>query len=171
MIKWKNKSTILETAETAYMEPPCCGKPITQEQRASMLQWGVWLKDGETLDAQGNKRGRGVRSMIASFWLFGVAAAFTNWTKLTVSYLNALAQFEKTGSEEELEEGFQYRLCRTVHPEVRRVGTATGSAEGASREAALPQDRGSRAHRSPEHDRFGNPSSCPGWGAFPDRLR
>ncbi len=111
MIKWKTKRTVLETAETAYMEPPCCGKPITQQQRFDMLQWGVWLKDGETLDSEGNKCGEGVRSSMASFWLFGVAAAFTNWTNLTVSYLNALDQFEKTGSEEELKKFFNTDLA------------------------------------------------------------
>ena len=34
--------------------------------------------------------------------MFGVAAAFTSWQNLVVSYLNALNQFEKTGSEDEL---------------------------------------------------------------------
>jgi phage terminase large subunit GpA-like protein len=101
-IEWDSRPNILESAETARLVAPCCGYKIKQDERAEMQRWGTWLKDGEGIDANGRIAGEGIRSPTASFWLNGVAAAFTNWTNLVTTYLTALQQFQRTGSEDEL---------------------------------------------------------------------
>ena len=121
MIEWDTRATVLESAETARMRCPACGGAILQVQRAGMQAWGVWLRDGQSIGEDGRVRGRGERSAMASFWLSGVAAAFTNWTNLVVSFLNAQASFEKTGSEEELKKFFNTDLAEPFVPKAAEV--------------------------------------------------
>ena len=122
MIQWETKATILESGETAHMVAPCCGYRIKQDERFYMNTWGIWLRDGESIDPEtGRKVGRGVRSTIASFWMFGVAAAFTTWTNLVVIYLNAVESFEKTGSEEELKKFFNTNIAEPYKPKAVEV--------------------------------------------------
>lgn len=105
-LKYKNKKSVLATAETVYMECPYCIAPIQPSQRQNMQEWGTWLKDGESIDERGMIVGTPLRSTIASFWMNGVAAAFITWQQLVVNYLNAYADYEKTGSEESLSKFF-----------------------------------------------------------------
>jgi phage terminase large subunit GpA-like protein len=101
-LQWQDKGAILQSAETVVMICPVNGCVIEQNRRQEMQQWGVWLRDGESIDEEGRIAGEGVRSMIASFWLNGVAAAFSTWTTLVVNYLNAMQEYERTGSEDSL---------------------------------------------------------------------
>ncbi len=117
MLKWQSKATHLDSAETVIMEAPCCSYKIKPDQRQGMQEFGTWLKDGESIDPITNRKvGKGVRSDMASFWMFGVAAAFTTWKQLVMTYLNAMAQFEKTGSEEELKKFFNTDLAEPYKP-------------------------------------------------------
>lgn len=100
----------LEVAETARMECPACSYMIHPDERYEMNNWGIWLKDGEALDRFGKRFGRGVHSMIASFWLRGVAAAFVTWKKLVFMYLNAIEEYERTGTEESLKKFYNNDL-------------------------------------------------------------
>ena len=120
-MSWDTKATILESAETARLDCPACGIQIAQSERPGMQRWGVWLRDGQSIAEDGRIRGEGVRSTIASFWLNGIAAAFTTWTNLVVSYLNALAQYEKTGSEEELKKFWNTDLGEPYLPKSAEV--------------------------------------------------
>lgn len=102
-LKWKSLPNILDTADTVWMECPCCKGKILPNDRAEMQEWGVWVKDGQWIDKNtGKLMGEGVRSKIASFWLKGVAAKFTSWSQLVATYLEAQKSFERTGSEEAL---------------------------------------------------------------------
>ena len=107
---WEDKGSVLESAETARLVCPSCGDPILPEQRQNMQEWGVWLKEGQFIDERGCIVGKGVRSTIASFWLNGIAAAFTTWKNLVVSFLNAQDDFERTGSETALAKFFNTDL-------------------------------------------------------------
>lgn len=101
-LNWQDKGTVMESAETVRMVCPVNGCIIHPDFRRDMQQWGVWLRDGQGIDKEGRIVGEGVRSNVASFWLNGVAAAFSTWTTLVVNYLNAMQEYERTGSEDSL---------------------------------------------------------------------
>lgn len=103
-LEWEKKDgwTNLETAETVFMRCPHCGNPIHFDDRKEMQQWGMWVPEGMEVDMTGRLIGRRPRTKFASFWLRGVAATFVTWTTLIVTYLDALDEYERTGSEEAL---------------------------------------------------------------------
>ena len=113
---WEDKGSVLESAETARLVCPSCGDPILPEQRQNMQEWGVWLKEGQSIDDRGLTVGKAVRATIASFWLNGIAAAFTTWKNLVVSFLNAQQEFERTGSETALAKFFNTDLGQPYIP-------------------------------------------------------
>jgi phage terminase large subunit GpA-like protein len=92
----------MEAAQQVVMECPSCGFPIPPEMKHELNQGGKWIKEGQTWEADGSVSGTPRRSDIASFWLKGVAAAFISWPELVLKYLNALDEYERTGSEEAL---------------------------------------------------------------------
>jgi phage terminase large subunit GpA-like protein len=102
--------TNLERAETVRMQCPHCDHKIHPDEREEMQQWGVWVKDGQGVDKAGRVFGPKPRTLIASFWLKGVAAAFTSWKKLVALYLDACDDFERTGSEESLRKFYNNNL-------------------------------------------------------------
>jgi phage terminase large subunit GpA-like protein len=93
----------------AVMLCPSCGGRITFDDRQYMLEIGVWLRDGEYI-RDGQIQGEGRHSRIASFWLNGVAASFISWAKLVSIYLDATADYEKTGSQEALKKFYNNDL-------------------------------------------------------------
>lgn len=97
----KKGMTNLERAETVRMVCPCCGAEIHPDDRIEMQQWGMWVPDNCHV-VDGMLKGERPRSQFASFWLRGVAAAFTTWQKLVVSYLDAEDEYQRTLSEEAL---------------------------------------------------------------------
>lgn len=109
-------ATNLEAAETVRMLCPHCGKKIHPDDRDEMNFWGVWVKDGQAVDKSGRVFGSEPRTMIASFWLNGVAAAFTNWKKLVALYLDAQDDFERSGSEEGLKKFYNNDLGEPYLP-------------------------------------------------------
>ncbi len=94
--------TNLEVGETVRMQCPHCSESIHPDERDEMNFWGSWLKDGQGIDKRGRVFGPSPRTMIASFWQNGVSAVFTNWKKLVAMYLDAMDDFERTGSEDSL---------------------------------------------------------------------
>lgn len=110
-MEWDVRNSVLASAETARLICPSNACVIEQEQRPTMQAWGVWLKDGQSIDPEnGGVVGEGMRSTTASFWLNGIAANFTTWTNLVVSYLNALAEYDKTGSDDALKKFYNTDL-------------------------------------------------------------
>lgn len=100
----------LDAAETVRMHCPKCDEAIHQDERYEMNLWGMWVKDGEAVLPTGLRIGRGIRSMIASFWLRGTAAAFVTWKQLVTMYLDAEDDYERTGSEEALKKFYNNDL-------------------------------------------------------------
>lgn len=111
LLQWPDSEDVLEAAEQVYMPCPHCGQVYTQSAdgahgvpgKHGMNLTGRWIKDGQAWDADaGEIVGTAARSKIASFWLKGPAAAFADWTDMTLKYLKAIQEFENTGSEEAL---------------------------------------------------------------------
>lgn len=94
--------TNLETSETARLKCPMCSFEHHVDDREEMNAKGVWLKDGQGIERDGRIFGTQPRTTIASFWMRGVAAVFTNWKKLVAQYLDANDDFERTGSQDAL---------------------------------------------------------------------
>jgi len=102
-LEWDDRESVLASAETARLICPTNGCRIEQSSRQGMQEWGCWLKDGQSIDPKTLAIvGKGTRATMASFWLNGIAANFTNWTNLVVAYLNAVNEYEKTTSEDSL---------------------------------------------------------------------
>lgn len=100
-LKWEEKPSSLDAADTVRMICPVCGGAIRPDERSAMQERGIWLKDGQSV--QGNWIiGDGPRTKFASFWLNGVAAGFQTWPELVVKFINATQEYDKTGSEEAL---------------------------------------------------------------------
>lgn len=87
-----------EAALNCWMVCPV-GCVIEPSSRVDMLAKAVWLIEGETITAAGKINGTPRQSRIASFWVKGVAAAFSTWGQLVERYLTALAEYETSGSE------------------------------------------------------------------------
>ncbi len=105
-------------SETARLRCPNtqCGVLIHPDERYEMQQWGMWLKDGEGIDSKGHRFGKPRRTKIASFWLNGMAAAFTTWPGLVQTYLTAQEEFASTGSEEALKKFYNTDLGEPYIP-------------------------------------------------------
>lgn len=92
----------MESAEQVVMVCPHDGFPMTPDMQYELNLGGRWLKEGQLWLPDGSIVGTPRRSDIASFWLKGPAAGFNTWQTLVLDYLNAEAEYERTGSEETL---------------------------------------------------------------------
>lgn len=140
MLQWDADlpGTNLEKAETVRMVCPHCSHHIHPDDRDEMQQWGVWVKDGQGVDENGKVIGPSIRTSIASFWLKGPAAAFTTWSKLVATYLDANDEFERTGSEEGLKKFYNTDLAEPYYP------------KSMTQNVRLPEYLKARAERLPE---------------------
>lgn len=108
LLEWPDSEDAMECAEAAVMRCPHCraihahdagaGFPSKREMNIA----GRWVKDGQFWMPDGTMSGTPIRSTIASFWLKGVAAAFSDWKTLVFNYITAEREYENTGSEEAL---------------------------------------------------------------------
>ena len=89
-------------SEAAYIQCPSCSGRIMPEQKRELNGRGVWLRDGESINADGSRYGDPRRSRIASFWTEGPAAAYQTLSQLVYKLLTAEQEYETTGSEETL---------------------------------------------------------------------
>ena len=106
----------LEKSSTVRMVCPHCSYKIHPDERDEMQTWGMWVKDGQGVDRQGRVFGPAPRTMIASFWLRGVAAAFVSWPKLYALFLDAHDDYERTNSEEALKKFYNNDLAEPYYP-------------------------------------------------------
>lgn len=108
--------TNLEKATTTRMVCPHCSYQIHPDERGYMQEWGMWVKDGQGIDKGGRVFGPKPHTLIASFWLRGVAASFTSWKNLMALYLDANDEYERTGSEEALKKFYNNDLGEPYYP-------------------------------------------------------
>jgi len=93
--------TNMDVGATARLRCPLagCGELIHPDQRQAMQMAGRWVQDGQAVDKDGVVFGPKIRTSIASYWLNGIAAAFTTWSKLVNAFLDANDEYEKTQNE------------------------------------------------------------------------
>lgn len=100
-----------QIGKTVHMPCPCCGFKITEAMRntihSNYLVDCRWLKDGQTWDRDGVVHGVAESNEIASFWLKGPAAFAQSWSGMVTEYLNAMAEYESSGSEGSLKTNFE----------------------------------------------------------------
>lgn len=107
-----DSADMVEAAEATVMVMPCCGQiiwhdgkdgdPGKHELNQVKLGNARWVKDGQIWMPDGSLEGKPFRSDIASFWMKGPAALFTDWRDLALKYLKAMDEYERTGSSEAL---------------------------------------------------------------------
>ncbi|MDI3359768.1 phage terminase large subunit family protein [Lelliottia sp. V89_10] len=89
-------------SEAAFIQCPHCSGRVNPEQKRELNGRGVWLRDGESISATGERSGTPRRSRIASFWMEGPAAAYQTLSQMVYKRLTAEQDYERTGSEETL---------------------------------------------------------------------
>lgn len=99
---YQNIADPVLASEAAFIQCPHCAGHIQAAQKRELNGRGVWLRDGETITADGVLGGEPRRSRIASFWMEGPAAAYQTLAQLVYKRLTAEQEYEATGSEETL---------------------------------------------------------------------
>ncbi len=115
-LSWENAPSIPDQSESVRLTCPKCAIKIHPDSRYNMNIDGLWVPDQCLVDSSGRLLGTPRRSKIASFWLEGCAAAFTNWQRLTHTYLTAMADFDMTLNEEPLRKFYNTDLGRPYRP-------------------------------------------------------
>lgn len=102
LLRWEEKPDIMDAADTAHLPCPKCGSVLTPDLQRDLNLGGRWIKEGQTWQEDGSITGTPRRSDIASFWLFGPAAGFTDWKQLVREYLRAQEEYERLGDDAKL---------------------------------------------------------------------
>lgn len=116
MLTYDRKNNNADSADTVRLPCPHCGEPIFMDDRNDMELWGEWIADGQTIDKTGRITGPDPRSSISSFWINGCHAYFVKWNELVEMYLNAMDEFERTGSDEALKKFYNNDLAMPYIP-------------------------------------------------------
>lgn len=103
-------------SEAARLQCPACSELIEPDMKRVLNSRGVWLRDGQSMDREGQLSGKARQSRIASFWMEGPAAAYQTWTQLIYKYLTAEQEYQATGSEETLKAVFNTDFGRPYFP-------------------------------------------------------
>ncbi len=102
MTGYRDIADPMEASEAARIQCPHCHKLTEPQQKRALNNRGVWLREGQHINRDGNITGEARRSRIASFWMEGPAAAYQTWAQLVYKLLTAEEEYERTGSEETL---------------------------------------------------------------------
>lgn len=116
MLTWEKNSNAMASAESVRMVCPHCAYRIHSDLRHDMLMSGKWVKEGQGVEVGGTIFGNGSRTRIASFWLNGVAASFTNWNALVQTFIEAEQAFDRTGDEDALKKFYNNDLGEPYMP-------------------------------------------------------
>ena len=96
MTGYRDTTDLVTASEAAYLQCPACKGKVLPAMKRELNMKSVWLRDGQSIDRDGNITGEGRRSRIASFWMEGPAAAYQTWSQLIYKYLAAEQEYEKT---------------------------------------------------------------------------
>lgn len=109
LIQYPDSKDHMEAAEQAFLPCPHCGQIYYHDSVKGIPgkhelnhEHSKWIKDGCKWLENGAVVGTPYRSNIASFWLKGVAASFTDWKGLVLKYLQAMDVYERTGDQDPL---------------------------------------------------------------------
>lgn len=99
----------MEQAEGAKMNCPHCGQIYSHNpssdgkegpgKHTMNREEAAWVRDGMTWTPEKEIVGEPFRSDIASFWLKGVCAAFSDWKTLWLNWMKAEKEYQDNGSE------------------------------------------------------------------------
>ncbi|MBL4709746.1 MAG: phage terminase large subunit family protein [Flavobacteriales bacterium] len=127
----------------------CCGQVIDEKEKSRMNAKGVWVQEGchieqdsDAIEIVGEPR----KTKVASFWMPGASAAYQTWTSIVQRYLNALREYDLTGSEETLKATTNVDQGAPYLP--RRLMSETSVADLEKRAEDLPK------RAVPENARF-----------------
>lgn len=115
-LTWEDLPNSMDASATVKMLCPHCNFAIDPDDRFEMNLAGRWLKEGQSFAPDGTIVGTPRRAAMASFWLKGVAAAFVSWPRLVQIYLDAEAEFDRTGSESALQKFYNNDLGEPYVP-------------------------------------------------------
>ncbi len=101
-VKTPSEGSVSSMSRGACLICTVCGAEIDQTHERQFKRSGLWVGEGQEIHEDGSIEGDLIDSNTASYWQSGWFAAFETWENLVYEYLNALATFEKTGSEGEL---------------------------------------------------------------------
>lgn len=87
-------------AENACIACGECGALHEPGKKKEMNNNGIWVPEGVEVDTHGKFFGDPRDSSIASFWMKGPSAGYQTWASLVMKYLQAKAEFDRTGNEE-----------------------------------------------------------------------
>lgn len=99
LLQWPDSKDFMDAAEQTVLVCPHDGFPMTPDMQSELNLGGRWLKEGQSWLPDDSIVGTARRSDIASFWMFGPAAGFTDWKKLVYRHLVASDAYERTGDE------------------------------------------------------------------------
>jgi phage terminase large subunit GpA-like protein len=108
LLNYPDSEDLMEAAEMATLRCPHCNIDYPHDPdfgmpgKHEMNRNGRWIKEGMVWRPDGSIDGKPIRSTTASFWLKGVAAAFSDWKTLVFNYLSAMREYQQTGNEESL---------------------------------------------------------------------
>lgn len=114
LLHYPDTKDSVEAGEQCYLACPHCGHWYHHEGRNGdpgkfemnqLFDRGGharWVKEGEVWMPDNKLLGTPRRSTTASFWLFGVCAAFSNWKTLVTETLDAEKEYAENGTEETL---------------------------------------------------------------------
>ncbi|EDA5879161.1 phage terminase large subunit family protein, partial [Salmonella enterica subsp. enterica] len=102
MTGYRDIADPMKASEAARIQCPHCNKLTEPQQKRALNNRGVWLREGQHINRDGNITGEARHSRIASFWVEGPAAAYQTWAQLVYKLLTAEEEYERTGSEETL---------------------------------------------------------------------
>lgn len=104
LLSYPDSQDPMECAEQVVMVCPHDGFPMQPAMQYELNLGGRWVREGQ-LWVPGAREpivGTPRRSPIASFWMFGPAAGFTDWKELVYKLRSAELDYERTLSEEAL---------------------------------------------------------------------
>jgi phage terminase large subunit GpA-like protein len=104
LLNYPDSHDPMECAEQVVMVCPHDGFPMAPSFQYELNLGARWVKEGQMWvpGAREPLVGTPRRSPIASFWMFGPAAGFTDWKELVLKLRTAELAYERTLSEEEL---------------------------------------------------------------------
>lgn len=112
LLRTNDSKDQMEQAEGAHMDCPHCGQIYSHDpsndgmegpgKHVMNAEEAAWVGDGQQWTPEKELVGNKMRSDIASFWLKGMCAAFSDWKTLYLNWIKAEEEYVNTGSEKAL---------------------------------------------------------------------
>lgn len=130
-MQWDISEDAVESGESVRIVCPHCAQVYREhETKEAPGKHGMnqlfedggharWVKDGMIWRPDGLE-GKAYRSDVASFWLFGAAAAFANWSKHVQSLIAAEKEYEETNSENTLKTVMNTKFGEAYMPKAQQ---------------------------------------------------